>query len=1139
MKITFTMNFNDFKTKLIVIIGAMLFSISSYAQKEIEIAKSYLTTNAAKQNLTAADINEMQVSSAYLSPTTGWYHVYFAQTHQSIEVYNALLNLTLKNGTVEYVTSSFVQNLAGKVVINPSKEKISPVEAIRKAAVSQNLTVNNLNQIEEVSAVKLPSGLITKAVYRDQSFSDESINVQLYWLPYNTTEGKKQLLKVALTWNVRFLTKDGKNRWNIQVDAITGNVLRTEDDIIHCNFGTPQHQTAPHVCAENQHSTSPNLTVLAPNEYNIFDIPVESPLHGSRTVVASPYTKFVPLGTGPGATNGWHNDGAADYTTTRGNNVWAQEDINANNGTGASPISATLDFNFPYTQGLATAAGNRDAAITNLFYWNNLIHDVLWKYGFDEPSGNFQKDNVGRGGVGNDFVFADAQDGAGINNANFSVPVDGGNGRMQMFLWNTSGVYQPDGDFDNGIIAHEYGHGWSIRLAGGPANSSCLNNAEQGGEGWSDYASLMFTTDWSSLSPNVASANISRGIGTYALGQPITGPGIRPFPYSYDNVNINPLVTYAKVSDEVNFSLPHGIGSIWATMLWDMTWEIILQDNQIVNNIYTVPSTITDMRGNIAALKLVNEGLRLQPCSPSFIDARNAILQADQMLFGGRYRCAIGRAFARRGLGALASTGYTSNDRVVVEDFTPFTNNLLSSPVLMPAVCSNSLLSYTATTTVSGVSYSWTRPAVEGISNAAASANSASISETLINTTKNPILVTYYFTLSPDACNLTPSPQPVTVLVNPSVIPTVASYTVCQNGTVPSGQGLVAPLAKSITVTGSLVAGGPTYQRGDNDDVSTYIPSTTGNAVYYKTYTFVAESSGTLDIETVGGTLNGDTPYDTYLTLYQTAFNPATPATNFLKGDDDGGSLQYASKLIHPIVAGTTYILVVSTYSNGVIGSFNLQSNQAIFADVNNWYLAFSGGSPLATGEVFNPVGVAGSGITNTSTVGSYTFYVTTANNTICRTPVKFNIGVAAATGVGVSATAICSGTSVTLTATCSAGTVTWFNQLTGGVALGTGSGFVQNPTVNTTYYAECVNGQCKSTRIATSLVQISPTNQTISTNISSGTSTIVATQTITATNKIIAPAKVTYRAGKSVSLNAGFQANSSSVFKAEIGGCN
>jgi hypothetical protein len=50
-----------------------------------------------------------------------------------------------------------------------------------------------------------------------------------------------------------------------------------------------------------------------------------------------------------------------------------------------------------------------------------------------------------------------------------------------------------DGDFDNGIIAHEYAHGISNRLTGGPSNSGCLGNAEQMGEGWSDFFSLIMS----------------------------------------------------------------------------------------------------------------------------------------------------------------------------------------------------------------------------------------------------------------------------------------------------------------------------------------------------------------------------------------------------------------------------------------------------------------------------------------------------------------------------------------------------------------------------------------------------------------------------------------------------------------------
>ncbi|MFN3489615.1 MAG: 3-coathanger stack domain-containing protein, partial [Emticicia sp.] len=71
-------------------------------------------------------------------------------------------------------------------------------------------------------------------------------------------------------------------------------------------------------------------------------------------------------------------------------------------------------------------------------------------------------------------------------------------------------------------------------------------------------------------------------------------------------------------------------------------------------------------------------------------------------------------------------------------------------------------------------------------------------------------------------------------------------------------------------------------------------------------------------------------------------------------------------------------------------------------------------------------------------------------------------------------------------------------------------------------------------TSVSSSLILLSPTD-----DVSSGTSTKQASKTITATNKILSPANTIYKAGNSILLSAGFQVNSNSVFKAEIGGCN
>ena len=209
-----------------------------------------------------------------------------------------------------------------------------------------------------------------------------------------------------------------------------------------------------------------------------------------------------------------------------------------------------------------------------------------------------------------------------------------------------------DGDFDNAVIVHEYIHGLSIRLTGGAGTSSCLNNQEQMGEGWSDYYGLMFTMRASDTRTD------ARGIGTWLFGQPPTGPGIRPYPYSTDFA-VNPQ-TY----DDVKiWSVPHGVGSVWCTMLWEMTWDLI-------DDYGFDPDFKNGTGGNNIALALVTEALKLQPCSPGFVDGRDAILLADQILYGGQNECTIWEAFARRGLGVNADQGSTFSRSDGTEDFT-------------------------------------------------------------------------------------------------------------------------------------------------------------------------------------------------------------------------------------------------------------------------------------------------------------------------------------------------------------------------------------------------------------------------------------------------------------------------------------
>jgi hypothetical protein len=205
-----------------------------------------------------------------------------------------------------------------------------------------------------------------------------------------------------------------------------------------------------------------------------------------------------------------------------------------------------------------------------------------------------------------------------------------------------------DSDLDLGVIAHEYTHGISTRLTCGPSNSNGLSNAEQMGEGWSDFVGLAFTAKKGDVGSQ------ARGVGNWLIGESQTGGGIRTYPYS-TNMTINPH-TYgnlAKAASGIQTEV-HYTGEIWCTMLWDMYWEFVDKygfDEDLYNG----------KGGNNMAVQLVFDAMKLQPCGPGFTDARDAILMADENRNGGANAGLIWKAFARRGLGYNAAQGSPNN----------------------------------------------------------------------------------------------------------------------------------------------------------------------------------------------------------------------------------------------------------------------------------------------------------------------------------------------------------------------------------------------------------------------------------------------------------------------------------------------
>jgi hypothetical protein len=565
-----------------------------------EIALGFAQQHRGLLGLTPGDLESVTLQDEVFSAVSGASHLYYLQTYQGIPLYNGQLHVNVnRQGRVLSLNNAFVPAMAQTV--NTHKASLSAAEALDAAAGHLGQSLGPVTVLEEGHNARQTTRLAAPSLSLDE------VEAKLYWL--STARGETRLV-----WNFQVQTLDRNHWYDINVDAVDGTVWTRFD---WANSAAP--------------------------EYNVYAEPDESPLHGtqSRTLKVDPANLTAsPLR--------WHDDGTNQYTITRGNNVYACHDQDANNSCSTNTdCGPDLHCNFAIDLG-QQPANYVDAAVANLFYWNNLIHDTQYAVGFDEAGGNFQENNFANGGVGGDSVNADAQDGSGNCNANFATPTDGGNPRMQMFLCSNV-TPSRDGDVDNGVIVHEYGHGISIRQVGGPGNSSCLNNTQQAGEGWSDWFGLVYTAEPGDLGTD------SRGIGTYLFGQAPDGPGIRDLPYSTDPAVNN--WTYESINGA---GVPHGVGSRWAQAIWEVYWALVdqhgsawpLQDFDINN---------PNEAGNRRALYYINEGLKNTACSPTFTDNRDGIIQAATDSFGGEDVCLLWDTFAAYGLGTDAVSGGSSS----------------------------------------------------------------------------------------------------------------------------------------------------------------------------------------------------------------------------------------------------------------------------------------------------------------------------------------------------------------------------------------------------------------------------------------------------------------------------------------------
>lgn len=396
-----------------------LFANLNAQQSNERLVRDYIKNDAAFRNATV----DFKIQNEDRSQSLKSEILSIQQFHDGTPIYKSLAKAVVKDGKIASFNNSF------KIVKtnNVAPQQIDKSEALASALRAIDFSASDY-QMADDSQTEV------------SNLPDEKVaNFKFYFEKDNT------LIPAQLFFINK--TKDNKF-YSVMVSLSTGEILEKNNMINECSFGdgylSADHSDASeHMLSHfgaKTHS-SPSKKAVTDASYNVFPFPIEAPTFGSRSVVSNPWD----LNASP---EGWHSNGTSNYQNTYGNNVFAYVDNNASNTAGFSPVSTTsgsLTFDFPFAESPSlTAYDNRASAVTNLFYANNMIHDIMYKFGFTESSRNFQTNNFGKGGGGNDAVRAEAFDGSGYNNANFASGYEIPNGtgfqtqapRMQMYLWN-------------------------------------------------------------------------------------------------------------------------------------------------------------------------------------------------------------------------------------------------------------------------------------------------------------------------------------------------------------------------------------------------------------------------------------------------------------------------------------------------------------------------------------------------------------------------------------------------------------------------------------------------------------------------------------------------------------------------------
>jgi hypothetical protein len=618
-----------------------------------EVVASFIDAYRDLFEITRKDLDDARIVRDF--GTHGlMHHLTFQQTLGGLDLYGNILRTNVTSrGELINVSSLFLAEPAGGWQI--PDPVLNAREALAIAAQDAGVTI----QVEPLPGEAV--GAEEKTTWTVGPEFDR-------WLPVTTRRVYFALTREEITpaFVVIVPVPGVGHTYETVIDAVTGTVLWRQN---YLNWDITQPITFRIYDQDSPAPGSPGTP-----EPNGFQFP-----HVPRIL-----TTVTPAMMAPYSPDGWIPDGG---TQSVGNNVDAYLD-SANDNTAQAAdraTSATRVYDFTLNvdaNNMPTDAPSvyRDAAISQAFYWTNEYHDRLWAMGFDEPAGNFQVDNFGRGGLGNDLVRMEVQDGSGTNNANFSTPADGSPGRCQMYIW-TGPTPDRDGSLDSDVVFHELTHGTSSRchevtLTGTQARGM--------GEGWSDFFALSLnaepTDDYNAIYAMGPYATYQLwGSGAYVQNYYF---GIRRFPYSTDE-NRNPQ-TFADI-DSAQESYPpsvpknpyisdsatsvHNKGEVWCNSLIECRARIAIDEGNAANQIM---------------MQVVLDGMKLAPSNPNFLQERDAILQGDLVRYAGSHQRRLWEGFAESGMGYSATSPVGGATAGLVEAFDTPTRVIFSFPDGIP-----------------------------------------------------------------------------------------------------------------------------------------------------------------------------------------------------------------------------------------------------------------------------------------------------------------------------------------------------------------------------------------------------------------------------------------------------------------------